>query len=150
MVATDLTRRSELVIDTAIRFGHAFDASLELIHIADSLRVLFRGGDVQSGSQAGGAGRRRRDARIDRVLAAQCMRARTAGLSCITTALEGQPVRQILSHLRKVKADLLVAGIGPEVHLGYLARGRTGFGLARGVDLPVLLVPLGPSRDRRR
>jgi nucleotide-binding universal stress UspA family protein len=142
LVATDLSRGSEGVIDAAIAFGRAFDTSLELIHIADDLAVLLRAGGSNSGRAPAGRGRRLRNDLIDAALAKQCARVRAAGLSCVTTALEGRPASAILSHVRKVNADLMVAGIRPRTQLAHVLRQRVGFDLAKGFGGPVVLVPL--------
>lgn len=147
-VATDLSSESEGVIDVAIAFARAFGASLELIHIAGSARSLLRTGGSKSGSTPGRGERSLRNDDIEALLVAQCTRAQAAGLSCITTALRGRPKRRILSHLRKVTADVLVAGVNADARLGHLLGGGTGLGLAKGFGRPVLLVPVKRTGTR--
>lgn len=145
-VATDLTAESEGVVDVAIAFALAFDASLELIHIATPLRGLLRSSGSKSPHEPDTNGRPLRHAQSEAVLVAQCARVQAAGLSCITTSLRGRPTRQILSHLQKVTADLLVAGVTAEARLGHVFGGGTGFRLAKGFDRPIVLVPAKRKR----
>ena len=147
-MATDLSAGSERVVDVAIAFGQAFDASIELIHIQDGLRVLLQLGRLGPDATGRAGGRRLQADRIDAALAAQCARTRAAGLACITTTLQGRTAHQIISHVRKGNADLLVAGVRAEAQLAHVVRGRTGFGLAKGFGKPVVLVPV--RRERRR
>ena len=116
-MATDLSAASEGIIDSAIAFGLAFDASVELIHIADDIGILLRIDGPDADRAPRGRAHRARSELIDAALAKQCARLRAAGLSCVTTALEGRPARAILSHVRKVDADLMMAGIRPRSQL---------------------------------
>lgn len=140
VVATDLTLGSHAVIDVAIALARAFDAALELVHVENPLGTLLRPSHRSTGGQRKSRRRERTD-QIDSALVAQCARARAAGLSCITSALDGRRTSAILSHLRKVETDLLVVGIG-RGRLTNVVREHTAIALARRFDRPVVLVPL--------
>jgi nucleotide-binding universal stress UspA family protein len=148
VVAIDLTLGSHRVLDVAIALAGAFDASLDLVHVDNPLSTLLRPAAQRTGGQRKSRRRERAD-QIDSALAAHCARARAAGLSCITSALDGRRTRAILSHLRKVEADLLIIGIG-QGRLTSVVREHTALALARRFDRPVVLVPLVKSATTAR
>lgn len=143
IVAVDLSPAASQVVDVALTFGKAFDASLDLVFVDDPLRAFM---GVQAPDEDP---KRPIDWQVaDAALSAQCARVRAAGLSCITSALRGRTARTILSHVRKVGADLLIAGIPHHGRVAGLFLPRTGFALARNFRRPILLVPTDDRRPR--
>jgi nucleotide-binding universal stress UspA family protein len=75
-----------------------------------------------------------------RIVEEASLKAKTAGVDVKGAILEGEPVRQIVSYAKKIKADAIVIGTHGRSGLKRLFMGSVAEGVLRSAPMPVLTV----------
>jgi nucleotide-binding universal stress UspA family protein len=138
LVPTDFSEPSERALGSAIDFARAFQAGIELVHVyveptyvlpppVDVATFPFIAADVLSKVQEG----------LDR----ERERVRAAGIACETTALTGRAAPEIVSHARKIGADMIVMGTHGRSGIEHAILGSVAERVVHHSPCPVLVVP---------
>lgn len=139
LVPLDFSDSSTVVVQTAIRYGHALGAQLELLHVFQDptyvmpapLELVTFPIDME-----------RITAEVERRLGLEVETVRAAGLTCESATLMGRPHAEIVAHAEKTGAELIVMGTHGRSGISHAILGSVAERVLHKTHCPVLVVPL--------
>lgn len=138
VVATDFSDQSRAAFRKALELAKLVDASVEVVHVFTSLRKARDVGLLPSAEEED-----RASDEIDAQLISLSDEARAAGVSCITTSLDGAPAASLLDHVAKTNAGIIVLGTHGRTGLAHVVLGSVAERVVQLSRCPVLVVPRG-------
>ncbi len=137
VVAVDFSEASHPVVDRAIAMAKLADGSVDLTHVREPFAYALTGGYVPAPGQE-----QVLVSWIDQSLANMRDHVVAAGLTCVTTSLEGAAAPTIVAHADRVGADLIVIGTHGRGALGHALLGSVAERVVQRAPCPVLVVPV--------
>lgn len=136
VVGTDFSEATDAVLQMAIANALSHQASIELVHVREPFSYAVTGGDLPTDAQKEIVFNW-----IDDSLGRLAARVTNAGVSCITTTLDGSAHAQLVSHADKVDADLIVVGTHGRSGIAHAILGSVAERVVQKAHRPVLVVP---------
>jgi nucleotide-binding universal stress UspA family protein len=139
LVATDFSEYADRALSVAIDYAIQLGAAIDLVHVYTVPMPIA--------SSVAGAPLPTPLLRPDELIGIQrqldllAERARTAGVDCLTAAVEGDPTVQILAEAQKLSADLIVMGTHGRTGVRRVIFGSVAENVLRKASSPVLVVP---------
>jgi universal stress protein A len=138
LVPTDFSDPSEEALKTAIAFGQAFGATLDLVHVAVEVAYpLPPPIDLASlPIDIGPALERAAEG-----LALEEARVREVGVACESATLVGRADQEIVERARATAADLIIMGTHGRSGLAHAILGSSTTRVVQHAACPILIVP---------
>ena len=140
LLATDFSDRCEEMLRTGVAVASAVGASIDLVHVHQPLIGTLRSGSGDEDQDAA-------QAAIDRALSNTAQRIIDAGVTCLTTSLEGSPATQIVAHALKTGANVIVLGSRGHGGMLHSVLGTIANRVSRKATCAVLVIPVPPATD---
>ena len=147
LAAIDFSPVSQAVLKAATQLARALDARIVLLNvvqppsIATDLAPLV--GEVLQFTAEIERGARRHLHRIEKRLVA-------AGQTVEAVCHQGFPVPEIIAHARELEASYIVLGSHGHTAFHDLVAGSVASGVLKRTTCPVVVVPAGTTREKRR
>lgn len=142
LVAIDLSRASQRVMETARALAKALGATVTVAHVADAELepTAFEAGHDESRRQLAAELRAEHEA-----VQAHAGLLRGAGIEATGLLLKGPVIPTLLREIERVGADHVVMGSHGRGALFESLVGSTSAGVVRKASVPVTIVPVRPA-----
>jgi nucleotide-binding universal stress UspA family protein len=135
LACVDLSAASEDVLAAAVVMAHAFQATVDVLHVREPYAHPTTGGEIAVPGGKGVA------IFVDDGLAQISERLKAEGLVYSMNNLDGSPASVIIEHADQVHADLIVVGTHGRTGAIHLLLGSVAERVVQKAHRPVLVVP---------
>lgn len=136
VAAVDLSDATPAVVDAAADMAQALHGDVDVLHVREPFTYATTGGEIPVERQPALA-----HDFVDDALARISDRLNHAGVTCVTSRLEGSATSEIVSHADRTGADLIVVGTTGHGR-GHGLLGSVAERVLRRASRPVLVVPV--------
>jgi nucleotide-binding universal stress UspA family protein len=141
VVGVDFSEATDRVLAGAMTVARGFGATIDLVHVRPTFEYPLTGGfaPLDGGSPTAVVDF------IDRSLARLAGQLLDQGITCITTSLDGGPATELVSHAKKVGADLIVVGTHGRGGIAHAVLGSVAERVVQKAHRPVLVIPVAAT-----
>ncbi len=139
IVAIDIHKNEELLVNKAIEIAEKFDAKLWIIHASapDPDFVSYK-----AGPQSVRDDRAKTLLSENKLLEGLTEKARQKGIKATGLLIQGATISLLIEECDKLNADLLIMGHKKHGFLQKIIKGSIAEGILKDVKIPLLIIPL--------